>query len=181
MSRSRNSLTGGTGDVNPQILCSSVTQTTADTTVVGTINLPISRLPTSNGSAIVIEILRVTFIVTNTSIPAGATVTQTRALTTNPSTTMTPAQTFVDQRAVAVRYDQLTVATSVGFIDQAEQTADIDLTDGAGHGLLVGTDNLYLYYNSTNTTAATTLTCRVLYRWKRVPLAEYIGIVQSQQ
>lgn len=65
-----------------------------------------------------------------------------------------------------------------------------DLTDGAGHGVLVATDNIFLTLQTAATVvgASATITaatgfgeCAILYRFKEVGLAEYIGIVQSQQ
>ena len=56
-----------------------------------------------------------------------------------------------------------------------------DLTDGAGHGVLVGTDNIYLQIVSVTTGSANTINCKILYRWKDVSTTEYVGIVQSQQ
>lgn len=56
-----------------------------------------------------------------------------------------------------------------------------DFSDGAGHGLLIATDSIFAALNSTATTLTNIADCRLLYRFKEVPLAEYIGIVQSQQ
>lgn len=69
-----------------------------------------------------------------------------------------------------------------------------DLTDESGHGVLVASDNLYLFVMGNesegvfgNGTTVDPLlqgvdcTCEVLYRFKDVSLTEYIGIVQSQQ
>ena len=62
------------------------------------------------------------------------------------------------------------------------------MTDGAGHGVLIATDNVYfsLLYNAIPTDGiAVQFTigggCDLLYRFKEVGLKEYIGIVQSQQ
>lgn len=55
-----------------------------------------------------------------------------------------------------------------------------DLTDGAGHGLLIATDNLYLGVDSEATGFAQSVQCKILYRWKNVSETEYVGIVQSQ-
>lgn len=55
-----------------------------------------------------------------------------------------------------------------------------DLTDGAGHGYLVATDSIFARLSSTLTGLTNTADVRLLYRFKEVPLAEYIGIVQSQ-
>jgi hypothetical protein len=59
-------------------------------------------------------------------------------------------------------------------------TQVLDLTDGAGHGLLIATDNIFMTVYSTNTGVANEVGCKILYRWKNVSVEEYIGIVQSQ-
>lgn len=65
-----------------------------------------------------------------------------------------------------------------------------DLTDGAGHGVLVATDNIWLSILATAATAdagenavlnVASSNCDLFYRFKEVTLQEYIGIVQSQQ
>lgn len=64
-----------------------------------------------------------------------------------------------------------------------------DVTDGAGHGILVATDNIFVacnftvasVFSTTADTASGAASCNILYRFKEVALAEYIGIVQSQQ
>lgn len=57
----------------------------------------------------------------------------------------------------------------------------MDLTDKAGHGFLVATDQIYAYIQSANLGDNVTGYMRVQYRFKEVTLQEYIGIVQSQQ
>jgi len=65
-----------------------------------------------------------------------------------------------------------------------------DLTDGAGHGILIATDNVYLSFDvlisspsgvSVSVLVGSYLQCDLIYRFKNVSLQEYIGIVQSQQ
>jgi hypothetical protein len=56
-----------------------------------------------------------------------------------------------------------------------------DMTDAAGHGVLIATDNMFVGLNTTNFVAVATVNIKILYRMKNVTLAEYIGIVQSQQ
>jgi len=57
-----------------------------------------------------------------------------------------------------------------------------DFTDGAGHGLLIAADKLYAAV-STRRYYASGHACNfdILYRWKNVGLAEYVGIVQTGQ
>lgn len=57
----------------------------------------------------------------------------------------------------------------------------MDLTDEAGHGILVATDNLYFVNYSAGTGATNGMVYVLTYRFKDVSLEEYIGIVQSQQ
>jgi len=65
-----------------------------------------------------------------------------------------------------------------------------DLTDGAGHGILIATDNVYLAFdvlisspagNNISVLVGSYLQADLIYRFKNVSLQEYIGIVQSQQ
>jgi hypothetical protein len=59
----------------------------------------------------------------------------------------------------------------------------IDLTDGAGHGIIFAGQNLYLTNSPTTTNgsnAGESFKARILYRWKNVSLTEYIGVVTSQ-
>lgn len=67
-----------------------------------------------------------------------------------------------------------------------------DLTDGDGHGILVATDDILVgnKVEMTNeagpgagnvTLDSLDVLCEILYRYKTVTLAEFIGIVQSQQ
>lgn len=67
-----------------------------------------------------------------------------------------------------------------GFDCYVESPFVNDLTDGAGHGILIATDQLFLQIASNSTTIANEVAFKILYRWKNVPLSEYIGIVQSQ-
>lgn len=57
----------------------------------------------------------------------------------------------------------------------------IDLTDGAGHGILIATDYIYASFSSAGTGVINSAQVKILYRWKNIGLTEYIGIVQSQQ
>ena len=98
--------------------------------------------------------------------------------------TILSSGSVIDHYAKAYSFATTTplVGWNIGFVD--ENPVIRDITDGAGHGVLVATDSIYItgyvpaswYLNGTNTVFA-----KLLYRWKDVSLAEYIGIVQSQQ
>ena len=182
----RDTLTGGTGDVNPQFLLSPrISNATPGSLVSVQLPLPIQRLPTT-GRAQVLEILKVTwdfdFTIINTD--AATTLGGIAYLTTRnpnnsaPSTVDNTTVDWIEQKL------QTLSATSGGIAVQIEHPFLHDLTDGAGHGVLIGTDYLFLsLLNPSGYTAGnvTFSSARILYRWKDVSLAEYIGMVQSQQ
>lgn len=183
--RSTSGLTGGTGDVNPQWF--NMTTNTLGATYSNTESpLPRERVPTG-GRSQVMEILKVEFGLGNsqTIVPTAATAASLRwYLTTADFLTTEPTSAQMSGKVVArARIDIQAAAGSAGqsAIDTIQR---VDLTDGAGHGVLVATDSVFLgtiQTGATNPSTAGIGTCRVLYRWKNVSLVEYIGIVQSQQ
>lgn len=182
--RTADDLTGGSGDVNPQEFVITGTQTGNDALTVITQPLPIPRLPTREGYNLVIEVLSVVFYWLNGLIPtAGTNQTILFNLTTNPTPLATTGLQLADTRSVARWFAQsglLAGGTSTPF--QVENdSGEIDLTDKAGHGYLVATDNIFFQLASVTTGQANQGICRFSYRWKEVTLKEYIGIVQSQQ
>jgi len=166
-------LTGGTGDVNPQFYHGVTTMTGADTTTTGTFNIPIQRLPDS-GRAQVMEILKI-FVRGPNPVEADS-AWQVQFSTKNNGTTTTG---FQDPSIFAMsnRVERITTSGQI-YTQQIEM---IDLTDGAGHGYLLATDNFYVQQLSTNTSVANSCSFKILYRWKNISLAEYIGIGQGQQ
>lgn len=177
------SLTGGTGDVSPQWLSFSGTQSAADTTTTVTQAIPVQRLP-QGGRAQVLEVLKVVF--SSTPLPASASAGETiDVLNAFLSTTSfgTTATTQSEPRVFA--YDSIlnrSAFTAAGtYMASLPQVRVWDCTDGAGHGILIATDNIYLQIASTTTGNANTEYVKILYRWKNVGLQEYIGLVQAQQ
>jgi len=173
MKRGRESLTGGTGDVNPQYLSFQAVQSAADTNTTITQALPIQRLPTTGRSQIM-EILRVYFeLATNVEVDAnyGCFLTTKSFGTTGISSN--------EPTCFAYFASQIGLTTSGMF--NVSKKYEHDCTDGAGHGILVATDNIFAQVKSAGTSAANTVNIKILYRMKNVNLAEYIGIVQSQQ
>lgn len=175
------SLTGGTGDVNPQILTVVATQTAANTTTVVQQPLPIPRYPTSKDRSLVMEFLWLDYYHTNPTLTAGVINTNLVTVTTNPTSFTTAAGALQDSRLIDAWWKNTIVAGAPGdrYDLLAEQTQD--LTDKAGHGIIVASDNLYFGVYSQNTGVADSFVIKAAYRWKEVSLTEYIGIVQSQQ
>jgi len=162
-------LTGGTKDVNPQYMAGEViTGGNANTTYSAEIPLPVQRLNNKNRS-MVMEILKLQFEIGDDAITShvhyGISSSKlTQASGVKPTIT-NPSIIWMER---------------VKYAASQPATLTVDLTDGAGHGILVGADKIYLFYN-TATTAATTARVRIWYRWKNVSLTEYIGIVQASQ
>lgn len=172
-SRDGGMLTGGSGDVNPQWLKFTVTQSGADTTTTQSQPVPVIRAR-EGLTPTIIEVLRVLFF---TDGFAEADAVSTIVLTTkNFGTTAVSA---VEPSAIAMArwFTRITTSGEIAPIYPIQ----IDLTDDAGHGVLVATDNVFLQCNSASTGLTNVVHCWILYRMKRVGTLEYVGIVQSQQ
>lgn len=179
----RDTLTGGTNDVNPQYMNIQVIQTAVDTYAQQNQQIPIQRLQ-NQGRAQVMEVLKVFFQSSDISTTTvGVTLRQLQlTLTTKsfagpvPPALNEPTLFAFYQKAVSNAF----TAGGSGTVAQEVEPYVYDCTDGAGHGVLIGSDNIYAQIQST----ATGITCsgniKILYRWKDVAIQEYVGIVQSQ-
>jgi hypothetical protein len=180
------SLTGGTLDVNPQWLSGTAAQSGADTTATTQVVLPIQRIAANApNNAVVLEVLKIWL--EHTNLPASASATETTdTIVTAFSTTNTGTTNAAMGDSNIFGWHQLTnrsAFTAAGTYYTIVKDAPfvLDLTDGAGHGILVATDSIFVQVQSAGTGNTNTVPWKILYRWKRVSLTEYIGIVQSQQ
>lgn len=182
--RGSESLTGGTGDVNPQwfnMVIPALTTSFATTTF----STPINKFPEGSGRVVIMEILKLFFHPQGVIGPvvAGQVVSQRIAVGTRNFSTTEPAMT--DGTVLCrMSYDQDVVATTgLPVTPNFLWPFQVDLTDGAGHGMLVATDNIFVGGITTTSAVPYTSTwqVRALYRFKKVSLQEYIGIVQAQQ
>lgn len=170
-------LTGGSGDVSPQFLTFSATQSGTDATTTTQQTLPIERLATST-TPTVLEFLKVYFLASNFNNVLDST---DNDLLVNLSTKSfgTTQTTFGEPTVLASWIRTIRLTTSGAWVQN--EPFMVDLTDGGGHGVLVATDNLFAQVASNATGFTNTVRIKILYRFKRVSLAEYVGIVQSQQ
>lgn len=167
------SFTGGSGDVNPQFMHLTASQSGNDATTTTAFPIPIQRLQNS-GRAQVMEILKVYWyllsgVETDMSLIAY--------LTT--SSSGTSATNYGNTRVIDGVDNRKFITTSGTFMES--MPINHDLTDGAGHGMLVATDSVFIQVASAGTSATNVVYCKILYRWKDVSTTEYVGIVQSQQ
>ena len=224
MPKAGGTLTGGTGDVNPQWFRLAVQdntlislRATALVGISGTFPVPINRLGQKGEKVVVLEILKIRWqggvvYPLNTAQSEYAERSLTAWLATSPP--ISGAVAGVISEPAPVPYNLVPTDGKVVDIYKIgallainNQTTDSlvsalegqavewhDLTDGAGHGILIATDNLYLAAQSegfdygvaiggTQVAANNgfSVNCDILYRFKEVTLKEYIGIVQSQQ
>lgn len=194
MKRQRNSqgrfLTGGSGDVKPQILTLKSALNAAGDYIVTSFPLPVARIGASKDKASVIEILRVDWYSGIEDIDEP-TVIFVSYLSTSPNvstgTTLsaaTIAADAADAHTIALSVHQSYIATAGAAgeaIGNRGWPMRIDLTDGAGNGVLVATDTISIVGGNHNGTAACTFVAKVLYRIVNVGITEYVGIVTSQQ
>jgi hypothetical protein len=73
--------------------------------------------------------------------------------------------------------------TAAGSVsqNQSDIVQVMDLTDGAGHGILIATDSIFIAVSEVGYTGPNTIGVKIMYRLVEVGLQEYIGLVQSQQ
>ena len=179
-------LTGGTGDVNPQYLSGRVTLSAADTTTTATLGTPIVRVgPQSNNRATIMEVLRVWSRFSTAPPAVAGQVAHTAQIMFSTTSFGTGTIELNEPRVFAgftIEIANAFTAAGTGLLENNREPHVWDCTDGAGHGILIATDNIFIQASSALYTAnILTVDFKILYRFKTVDLAEYIGIVQSQQ
>lgn len=187
MPKRKDTLTGGTGDVNPQQFDLAITASAADTTTELNFPIPTYRLQNSSGRAWVMELLKVFWDLSLTVLAADGSYGTFASLATSPTITIGPIFA-VKQLPQVVDWAQISefvqFAAGSGTITSGTTIRPWihDMTDGEGHGILIGTDRIFLRIQSTGTAQGVAMTgqATLYYRWKEVSLTEYIGIVQSQ-
>jgi hypothetical protein len=189
-------LTGGTLDVNPQWwTLGKIRQTGPNTVITEAILVPVNRYPQGkSGRVNVIEVLKVmweTFVYPlwpdNGGVNLGG---MTATLSTrNPGGNYPVLE---DPSVIDIVVKDWYTSGSTGPETRTAATTWVDeepiihdLTDGAGHGILIASDQIYVTLAtntmSNNAEHLAEVKVKILYRYKQVSLTEYIGIVQSQQ
>lgn len=179
---SSKSLTGGTGDVNPQFLSLELTLSAANTLTNQSVVLPISKFQQKGNKAVVIEILKVFWnspLVDANNAAGGNNITQTAHLSTALLGTAAPNSPFVF--AYFDKQDRGAFTAAGTYQTTHDDPVVYDCSDGAGHGILVATDRIFFQAVTTGHAAAVTFGAKIMYRFKEINLPEYIGIVQGQQ
>jgi len=177
-------ITGGSGDVNPQYYHGTLRLKATDTITEASYQLPVPRLPIG-GRSTVLEILRIYWLCLpfKDCLAGNKRKFQHISFSTIPQGEVTLA-TFNEPNVFCqMRLYQEGAFTGGGsFAYSYDGLMSYDLTDGAGHGFLIGTDKIFVQCDSDDQTPEiTTFNFKILYRFKSITLQEYIGIVQGQQ
>jgi len=179
------SVTGGTGDIKPQLLTLTTgTAGAVDDYVTASIALPVPRFGGSKNKATIFEFLWVDWYI-GMENSADNSYSQWAWLNTAPtradaetSTLSSAVVDVLDPRAFAFALESRALTTS--GITQTSYPQRIDLTDQNGNGYLVATDKLVVTCGAAGNTAAVSAVAKVAYRLVDVGIEEYVGIVQSQ-
>lgn len=172
-------------DVFPQILSITTNDLPdVDDYVVQQFSLPVSRVGTSSRMATVVEILWVDFYMglkdgTDTSTVKAAFLTTGTLRSSGESCTPTTlAEDVSHPVTMAFALQRNILSTNGGFV--VKKPIRVDLSDGAGNGTLVATNQMDLIYGDVSGTSVSGCTAKICYRIVDVGLEEFIGIVQSQ-
>lgn len=181
--RTNTSLTGGTGDINPQLWSGIAKMSVVNQPATSGFITPISRLPKSGNRVTVMEILKIYVWMAPTNIVAAGETYQNIHINFGTKDRGIAASTADEPSIFAyLRKNYLGAFTAGGSYGKSDSMPlCVDLTDGIGHGILLATDYLYVQADTHNYGAIQSIPFKILYRFKNVSLTEYIGIVQSQQ
>lgn len=150
------------------------------------VTLPINRLGQRKGKVVIIEVLKVFWALPG--YPGGySTPGQIAACQAQLSTTS--QSNISNANSTVFAYTQRSwKGSNAGGPEASSDTSCTwtqpevtDLTDGAGHGILIATDTIFFGFDTDSyPEAGVTFSARIYYRFKEVDLTEYIGIVQQQ-
>ncbi len=180
------SVTGGTGDVKPQILtiCSGIAGAINDY-AVRQVALPVPRFGTLKNKATIIEFLSLSWYLApedmaDTSNQAIGFLTTSSARSDGDTITVNSiGQDIIDPLTFGMVVENRLLAVDGTAATQMPIT--YDLTDKNGNGILIATDKIFVVGGSVGGTNAGNYTCKALYRLVNVGITEYVGIVQAQQ
>ncbi len=178
-------LGGGTGDIKPQYLTLSSGDNVMDTYDVTQFALPVPRFGTTKTKATVFEILSIDWYLAPAVLTDGVhsvfayLTTATNRVDTEPFILTDIALDLGRSQSFGAVVENNILITTGGL--NANLPKSVDLTDGAGNGILVATDSITLVVANVDDAANAVTVAKVKYRLTNIGIAEYVGIVQSQQ
>lgn len=180
------SVTGGTGDVKPQIYTISTgVAPDTDDYIVNQVTLPVPRIGQMQKKAMVFELLRVDWYIgvrdlgDSSSTKAGfLSFTELRD-TGDTATAASLENDLLDPSVFAAAILQKGLTTSGATVTRFP--ISINTTDANGNGILIATDRIFINGADIGGTTAANYVAKLYYRMVNVGITEYVGIVQSQQ
>jgi len=170
-------------DIFPQILTVSTNSVASADYSVQSFSLPVSRIGGKANKATVVELVWVDYY-PGILDAADAATNKAMYLTTgalhetaDTATLITMSQDASHSRTLGFVFINKDI-TGGGTV--ATLPIRVSFTDGAGNGVLIGTDEMQLVYADTGGTTAAIGTAKIAYRLVEVGLSEYVGMVQSQ-
>lgn len=181
------SVTGGTGDIKPNVLTATTgTAGAVDDYVVANIQLPVPRFGTQRGRATIFEILAVDWYLAPsdwqdiTAVHFAYLTTNTDRVTNDATSAANLVQDLERPQtfAAVIRAQQTTTSGATSAVSPIH----VNMTDDNGNGYLVAADRLQIVGGGIADTSTTSVyIAKIKYRMVNVGIEEYVGIVQSQQ
>ena len=189
MKRARSSggsVTGGTGDIKPQIFTLNTGIAGAiDDYVVNQVSLPISRFGTVKNKTTVFEMLWVDWylninnILDNQTVEFAFLTTSTSRVDGLAATVLTLQADLNEQKNFAFAIIGNNLVTTGAALKTFP--IHINLTDSNGNGVLVATDRIIAVGGGVGNQLVGDYIAKIGYRQTNIDITEYVGIVQSQQ
>lgn len=170
----RRQLTGGTGDVNPQFIGMSVTETAANAFTQVEAAIPVLRQGMGNKAKY--QVIEALWIEWQATIGDNADLSGRIMQLTTRSFAAATSLDNSDLIAISEVRDQFTTSGR-GHKQLIER---YKLHDGAGHGVIIATPSIFFAVVGISQTAALTARARLYYRFKNIGLQEFIGLSLQQ-
>lgn len=156
-------------DVNPQFMHGATTETAANTFTQTTLPTPV----VSQGEQVyIMELLKLFVFMDSGALGDGDSVNWQLTKASQSATVN------FDNPDVILRGSQLSTHLTSGH-NEIYNPHQYDLSDGAGNGLLMAKRNLYFGVQGVSQAGALSVRFKLLYRLKKVPASEYIGIIEE--
>ena len=177
------SLTGGTRDVNPQFFVGRIATTEANAFTVAAYANPVAKgIFAQRGYGTVMEVLKIwvrMYPMTDIDNVAETVIDATIGIGTKDMN----EEGYLDEPSYFFFEELHRIGAFTAGGTYSEKMYPVrmwDITDGAGHGVLVASDYIYVCVDTDGWPSTATFMFRILYRFKNIPVEEYVGIVQSQ-
>lgn len=173
-------LTGGTRMVNPRYLRLFVQQTGAAFTVQRFPTNVAANIDNENGIVHVMEVLKVKWELQDPPTIQNSVAFEIAGGLTYNNTTGEPNLLTPSTISVRKIWGSALVSTQ-SYAALLEGVWVDDLTDGAGHGWLVAAEDLFVTASTTNYASNVRWNVLLEFRWKAVPMMEYIALKESAE